>query len=279
MPAERDYVLGTNDEELERLGLQHRVWRPIALDCWRRAGITFGSRVLDAGAGPGYATMDLAELVGPNGEVIAIERSERFLTFAKSAAAARGLTNIRFRQADLMMEPLGELNVDAVWCRWVASFVSSPEKLVNEIAGALRPGGAAIFHEYVDYRTWRLAPRRLAMESFVDEVVASWQASGGEPDVALNFPTFFRAAGLRIAEVHPRILTLSPRDYAWQWPASFVEINLARLLELGRVNSEWAESVRREFREATADPMTLLNTPLFLEIIAHRETPLSDRPF
>ena len=26
---------------------------------------------------------------------------------------------------------------------------------------------------------------------------------------------------------------LSPRDYAWQWPASFIEINLARLLELG----------------------------------------------
>jgi len=271
MPAESDYVLGTNDEELERLGLQHRVWRPIALDCWRRAGITFGSRVLDVGAGPGYATMDLAELVGPTGEVIAIERSERFLAFAKSAAAARRLTNISFHQADLMEESLGNLRVDAAWCRWVASFVSSPEKLVHQITNALRPGGAAIFHEYVDYRTWRLAPRRPAMESFVDEVVASWRASGGEPDVALNFPLFFRAAGLSIEEAHPRILTLSPRDYAWQWPASFVEINLARLLELGRVNSEWTESVRREFREAEADPMTLLNTPLFLEIIARRD--------
>src|SRR5438477_5832285 len=99
---ENDYVLGTNDEELERLGLQHRVWRPIVLDCWRRAGITFGSRVIDVGAGPGFATMDLAELVGPNGEIIAIERSERFVAHAKNMAAARNLTNIRFRQADLM---------------------------------------------------------------------------------------------------------------------------------------------------------------------------------
>lgn len=268
---ESDYVLGTHDEELERLGLQHRVWRPTALDCWRRAGITFGSRILDVGAGPGYATMDLAELVGPSGEVIAIERSERFLAFAKSTAAARNLTNIRFRQADLMEEPLGNLEVDATWCRWVACFVSSPERLVQQIAGALRPGGAAIFHEYIDYGTWRLAPRRPAMESFVEEVVASWRATGGEPDVTLNFPTFFRTAGLRIEEVHPRILTLSPRDYAWQWPASFVEINLVRLLELGRVNAEWTESVRREFHEAESDPDTLLNTPLFLEIIARRQ--------
>lgn len=269
--ADSDYVLGTNDEELDRLGLQHRVWRPIVLECWRRAGITFGSRVIDVGAGPGYATVDLAELVGPTGEVFAIERSARFLEFAKNACAMRGLSNVRFREADLMEESLGKLEVDATWCRWVASFVSSPEKLINAIAGALRPGGAAIFHEYIDYRTWRLAPRRPAVESFVNEVMASWRATGGEPDVALNFPTLFRAAGLRIVEAHPRILTVSPQDYAWQWPASFIEINLARLQELGRVDSEWTEAVRREFREAEADSMTLLNTPMFLEIIARRE--------
>jgi SAM-dependent methyltransferase len=269
--GDADYVLGTNDEELDRLGLQHRVWRPTVLECWRRAGITLGSRVIDVGAGPGYATVDLAELVGPTGEVFAIERSARFLEFARKACAVRGLSNVRFREADLMEESLGRLEVDATWCRWVASFVSSPEKLVNTIAAALRPGGVAIFHEYIDYRTWRLAPRRPAVESFVNEVMESWRAMGGEPDVALNFPTLFRAAGLHIVEAHPRILTVSPRDYAWQWPASFIEINLARLQELGRVDSAWTEAVRREFREAEADSMTLFNTPMFLEIIARRE--------
>jgi hypothetical protein len=37
------------------------------------------------------------------------------------------------------------------------------------------------------------------------------------------------------------------------------------------VNSDWTEAVRREFREAESDSMTLLNTPMFLEIIARRE--------
>ena len=75
MANEKDYVLGTHDEEVARLGLQHRVWRPVASDCWRRAGITIGSRVLDVGSGPGYATIDLAEIVGPTGEVLGVERS------------------------------------------------------------------------------------------------------------------------------------------------------------------------------------------------------------
>src|SRR5438046_8184172 len=150
MPTDGDYVLGTHDEELARLGLQHRVWRPTVLDCWRRAGITFGSRVIDIGAGPGYATMDLAELVGPKGEILAIERSQRFLEFAQRACAARSLTNVRFRQADLMNDRMEETNFDATWCRWVASFVSSPPKLIKTIASVLRPGGVAIFHEYID---------------------------------------------------------------------------------------------------------------------------------
>src|SRR5258708_37778221 len=94
---EADYVLGTHDEEVARLGLQHRVWRPIATDCWRRAGITIGARVVDVGAGPGYATVDLAEIVGPAGEVLAVERSARFLEVAKPACGCRGLSHVRLQ--------------------------------------------------------------------------------------------------------------------------------------------------------------------------------------
>src|ERR1051325_9155607 len=93
--GETDYVLGTHDEEVARLGLQHRVWRPVASDCWRRAGITIGSRVLDVGAGPGYATVDLAEIVGPTGEVLAVDRSSTLLQHANTVCAQRGLSHLR----------------------------------------------------------------------------------------------------------------------------------------------------------------------------------------
>ena len=73
--TERDYVLGTNDEEIQRLALQHRVWRPRALDAWRRAGFTAGQTLLDVGCGPGHATVDLAGIVGPSGRVVAVDRS------------------------------------------------------------------------------------------------------------------------------------------------------------------------------------------------------------
>lgn len=268
---ESDYVLGTNDEEIDRLGLQHRVWRPTTLECWRRAGITSGSRVIDVGCGPGYATVDLAEIGGHNGEVFAIERSERFLKIAQARCAGLGLKNVRFRQADLMDDSLGETGFDATWCRWVACFVSDPRKLIAKIASALREGGVAIFHEYIDYKTWRFAPRKAGHESFVEEVMASWRANGGEPDVGAFLPQWLKSAGFRVIDIRPRILTVFPNEYAWQWPASFIEINLERLRELGRVTADWADSVRREFAESEADPTTICITPLFAEIIAHKE--------
>src|SRR5207245_9539664 len=94
MPSDRDYVLGTHDEELARLGLQHRVWRPVVLDCWQRAGITVGKRVLDVGAGPGYATVDLAEIVGPTGEIVALERSENFISGMEQGWPQRSLDHV-----------------------------------------------------------------------------------------------------------------------------------------------------------------------------------------
>ncbi|MDQ6912187.1 MAG: methyltransferase domain-containing protein [Verrucomicrobiota bacterium] len=269
--SETDYVLGTHDEEVARLGLQHRVWRPVVTECWQRAGITDGWRVIDIGAGPGYATADLAEIVGPTGAVLGIERSARFLEVARERCTRRGLTNVEFREGDLMELSLSNLNYDASWCRWVASFVSSPKNLVEKVAGALRKGGIAIFHEYSDYETFCFMPIRPAIENFRREVASSWRASGGEPDVARQLPELLRDAGMRVREIRPRVITISPHDYAWQWPASFVEINVLRLQELGRLTSEQGAEALREFHEANRDPESWFTTPMFLEIIAEKK--------
>src|ERR1700681_3423862 len=116
---ERDYVLGTHDEELARLGLQHRVWRSVVLDCWQKAGITVGKRVLDLGAGPGYATVDLAEIVGPSGSVVALERSNKFAAAMQNTVRGRGLTNVKIHELDLVSDDLPNGPFDFSWCRWV----------------------------------------------------------------------------------------------------------------------------------------------------------------
>src|SRR5206468_3830505 len=121
------------DEELLRLGLQHRVWRPVVLDCWQKAGITTGKRVLDLGAGPGYAALDLAEIVGRSGEVVALERSGKFVAAMRESFRRRGLTNAKIYELDLMTGDLPKGNYDFSWCRWVLSFVKDQGLLIKKL--------------------------------------------------------------------------------------------------------------------------------------------------
>ena len=60
------------------------------------------------------------------------------------------------------------------------------------------------------------------------------------------------------------------RDYVWHWPSVFLKVNLDRLLELRRVDTQWAAAVRREFIALESDPGTLMMTPMVMEIIADR---------
>jgi SAM-dependent methyltransferase len=270
MAADRDYVLGTHDEELARLGLQHRVWRSVALDCWQRAGITVGSRVLDVGAGPGYAAIDLAEIVGPTGEVVALERSQNFIRAIEEACRARSLPNLKIHELDLMQDELPKGDYDFAWCRWVVSFVNDPSLLIKKLSEVMPKGVVAIFHEYGHYETWRFFPRLPMQERFREHVIATWRESGGEPDGAAHLPALLGANGFVIRSARPQIFCLRPGDYMWQWPVTFIETYLERLIEMARIDQEFAEQVRTALTSAEKNPNARMLTPLVLEIIAEK---------
>jgi SAM-dependent methyltransferase len=270
MAKDRDYVLGTHEEELARLGLQHRVWRRVALECWQRAGITIGSRVLDLGAGPGYAATDLAEIVGSSGKVVALERSGNFVRALEERRRSAGLTNLEIHELDLMSDELPPGPYDFSWCRWVASFVSDPALLVQKLSRLLGRGSVALFHEYAHYLTWRFIPRLPSQERFAAEVEASWAAAGGRADVALELPSLLSRNGFVVRSTIPRIYCVRPNDYMWQWPASFIGIGLARLKELGRIDDPFVHEVKNEFAELSKNPNARLITPLVLEIEAEK---------
>lgn len=270
MTGERTYFLGTHDEELERLGLQHRVWRPTVLECWRRAGIGPGSRVLDVGAGPGFAAADLADIVGPTGRVVAVERSARFVEAGRAMLAGRSHGNVEYHELDLMTDALPAGGMDASWCRWVACFVASPPALLDKLAAVIRPGGVAIFHEYLQYDSLRITTAGPRFAEFVRQVEQGWREAGGEPNVAPVVVKLLQERGFSIRDAIPRVFCVRPGDLMWQWPATFIDIHLRHQLELGRIEPSWAEAVRAEFAAAEQQAATLLITPMVLEIVAEK---------
>ena len=268
MASERDYVLGTHDEEIERLGLQNRVWLSRATDAWHRAGFDRGQTLIDVGCGPGWATLDLAGVVGPTGRVIGIDRSRRFLDAARARARANACDQVEFVEMDLDEQPLPPMSVDGAWSRWVYAFLKNPRALLARVGDVVRAGGTMVLHEYVDYRSWRLSPARPEFAWFVEQVIASWREQGGEPDVGLALPGWLAELGFEIRELRLLQQAARPGEFFARWPDAFVGVGLDRLVDLGRVDRERADGVKRAYRESQASPGAFQVTPNVLEVIA-----------
>jgi SAM-dependent methyltransferase len=270
MASGKDYVLGTHDDEIERLGLQHRVWQPRVCDAWLSAGIGPGQTVLDVGCGPGYASLDLAELVGPSGRVVAFDKSDRFLRALAAICRERGIGNITAHWVDLDTGELPEVIADGAWCRWVLTFVKNPRAVLAKIAAALAPEGVIVLHEYFDYSTWRGAPRCPELEEFVSAVMASWRDNGGEPDIALSLPQWLEELGFELLRTRPVIDVVQPEQRSWSWLTSFVKVGRRRLVDLGYLSPSRSESIWQSFLAFQATPGARMITPGVLELVAAR---------
>ena len=107
-------------------------------------------------------------------------------------------------------------------------------------------------------------------ERFREHVITTWRESGGEPDGAFQLPGPLAENGFVIRSVTPHIFCLRPGDYMWQWPLTFVESYLQRLIETGRIDNNFAEKVRTALVSAEKNPNVRMVTPLVLEIIAEK---------
>lgn len=266
-PAHRKYVLGDEDAELIRLGFQHRAWSKITSALWERAGMSRGMRVLDVGAGPGFATVDLAYIVGAEGRVTAIDESQRMLDHAQARAEAERLHNVATLRADAQTLDLPEGSADAAFSRWMLCFIPDPEAVVARVSSALRSGGAFAVQDYFNYASLSLAPRGPALERVVQAVKESWTSHGGDLDVAGKIPGWMRKHGLDVREITPHLRVARPGDLLWQWPGTFFGIFVPKLVEQGLLSKREREAFDQEWAERSADPDSFFCTPPVFDIV------------
>lgn len=268
MSSEKEYILGTHDEELLRLAFQHRVWGAQTFALWERAGFRAGSTILDVGCGPGFAAMDLARLVRPHGRVIALDESARFLEYLALHARSQGLENITTMQGDAQRVSLPAESVDAAYCRWVLCFVPRPEDVVAGVVTALRSGGVFAIQDYFNYRALALAPRSPILEKVAQATDSSWRTRGGDPDIAARLPEMLSRAGCEVREIRPQLRVARPGEMLWEWPTTFFLKYLPTLVELGLLSPGEQREFEAEWAARSKDPNTFFSTPPVYEIIA-----------
>ena len=122
---------------------------------WHAAALTPTDRVLDVGCGTGSTTRAAARQASA-GTVLGVDLSGPMLEVARRRAAAEGLANVSFLQADAQVHPFPEASVDVVVSRTGAMFFADPVAAFTNLARALRPGGrlALLVWQGADRNEW-----------------------------------------------------------------------------------------------------------------------------
>jgi SAM-dependent methyltransferase len=104
------------------------------------AAIRRSDHVLDVGCGTGQATRDVAR-IATDGSALGIDLSSQMLALARDSAAADGLDNVEFRQADAQIHPFEDGEFDTIISRMGSMFFGDPSAAFRNLHSALRPEG------------------------------------------------------------------------------------------------------------------------------------------
>jgi demethylmenaquinone methyltransferase/2-methoxy-6-polyprenyl-1,4-benzoquinol methylase len=164
-------------------GLHHR-WRERAADL---AFLSPGYRALDVATGTGDLAFELATRVGPGGEIVGCDFSERMLELARAKAAAR--TGIRFDTANALSLPYGDGEFDAATVGFGARNFSDLDRGIFEMTRVVRPGGHVVILEIT---TPRKPPLSTFFGLWFDRAVPAFGRLAGDAQAYSYLPSSVR---------------------------------------------------------------------------------------
>src|SRR5215831_18759178 len=163
-------------------GLHHK-WRRRAADL---AAPPRGGRVLDVATGTGDLALELAGRVGPEGEVVGADFSERMLELARAKAAVAGVATVRFEAANALALPYPDGSFDAATVGFGARNFADLARGLGEMTRVVRPGGRVVVLEIT---TPTRPPLSRFFELWFDRAVPALGRLAGDSQAYSYLPT------------------------------------------------------------------------------------------
>ena len=111
-------------------------------------GVKPGMKVCDMGCGNGFYTLQIAQMVGPQGHVYAVDIQPEMLKMLNFRADQEGVANFSPILGSELDPRLPKESVDMILCVDVYHEFSQPQAMIRKLRDALKPDGRLILLEY-----------------------------------------------------------------------------------------------------------------------------------
>jgi ubiquinone/menaquinone biosynthesis C-methylase UbiE len=266
MPETNAYILGTDQKELHRLGVQHQVWASEAQQGWNLAHFNAGQTLLDLGCGPGFCTKELAFIVGSSGKVIGIDKSPAFIQHLKGVASLNQL-NIEGICSDFDSMKLQQNSLDGMYSRWALAWVPNAKEILKKVYDALKPGGQMVIHEYYDWSTHQIEPNIPGLTKAIKAAYKSFGDMEGDLNIGRHVPGILNELGMEVTGTRLMAKLATLNDLTWQWPKSFYESFFPRLAETGYLSEGDVIKALVDLTKLEQTPGATICCPLMIEVV------------
>jgi ubiquinone/menaquinone biosynthesis C-methylase UbiE len=141
IPFYKEHWITVDEKRLDRY---QRIfdWNPASAVLYEPADIQVGHIVADFGCGPGHTAIEIANWVGSEGHVHALDINTDFIAQTRENAIKAGVDGrVTARQCDGSELPLPDSSLDRVTTRNTLIYVDDPMVTIGEFERVLRPGG------------------------------------------------------------------------------------------------------------------------------------------
>lgn len=166
------------------LGLRNDVYRRPLMTALDRLGLREGWRCVDVGAGGGDVSVALAEIVGRDGRIYAVDSDPAARDQVAAAAAAKAQVVAITQTGEELLLPEA---VDLAFCRFLLLHVHDPLRVLARMGQAVRPRG------------WVVAQEPITSAGRIDGAPFS-MPDARHPDVGALLPALARQAGLEVVD-------------------------------------------------------------------------------
>jgi ubiquinone/menaquinone biosynthesis C-methylase UbiE len=140
-PFYKDHWITIDDERLDRYQRMFE-WNPDSAVLYEAAGIRAGQIIAEFGCGPGHTAVEIANWVGSEGHVHALDINTAFIALTRQNAEKAGVGDrITAHRSDGSELPLPDGSVDRVTTRNTLIYVDDPMTTMAEFKRVLRAGG------------------------------------------------------------------------------------------------------------------------------------------